>query len=288
MQGGGLPPDAPVAARPPALAFDPRRFERHWHDLHDQVAPAGGIGTAIARLQAKHAAFAAWPGPDTDDALGAIERLLAHVFTARRRLMPVFERIGGARASALIAALAGGAADPVVRIQAFVDAMPGTTSLRREDLREAARLRRSARDFAAECVHARSPDGVPLMTRWMWDRGTQSGALREFVAGGDAMPEVPLGDRLEDFEGAREWLIAQARGLGAWRDLACWVDLVSAQAYGSYLRSVAAGGLGGDFNRGAQPHEHLFKLLGIDDARRGGRSRVVRSAAGEPAPARPG
>jgi len=39
----------------------------------------------------------------------------------------------------------------------------------------------AAWDFAAEVLHFHAPERYPLMTRWVWDETTQSGALRELV-----------------------------------------------------------------------------------------------------------
>jgi hypothetical protein len=112
----------------------------------------------------------------------------------------------------------------------------------------------------------------------VWDQSTQSGSLREFIRGNDAMREIPLTNAPEIFEGARIWFADQLRTEGIYRDLPLWIDLMLAQAYTHYLRSVAEGNLGADFGRGAKPQEQLAKLLGIDRARRSGLSRVKKDS----------
>ena len=150
------------------------------------------------------------------------------------------------------------------RVQNFVDAMPGARAMDRPDVRAAARLRRAAWNFAAELAHFGDPVRFPLVARWVWDSASQSGALREFIRGNDAMREIPFDNSAELHEGARTWLSGRIAGRGIYRDVALWIDLVLGQAYVSYLRSMANGSLGGEFARGAAPHEQLTKLLGID------------------------
>jgi hypothetical protein len=208
-----------------------------------------------------------------------MERLLDRVFTARRRLYPVLESLGEARVREATSGLFTGALPVAQRLQDFVDAMPGAAAMDRESVRAAAKVRRAAWDFAAEMLHFADPERYPLMTRWVWDRSTQSGALREFIRANDAMPEIPLTNAPETFESVRAWVAEQLRGEGVYRDLPLWIDLVQAQAYVTYLRSVAEGSLGGDFGRGTQPHEQLRKLLGIEPERQDGRTRVKKYSA---------
>jgi hypothetical protein len=111
----------------------------------------------------------------------------------------------------------------------------------------------------------------------VWDAGTQSGALREFIRGGDQLREVPFDNSPELFEAARRWLAERIAEKGIYRDEPLWIDLVLAQAYTTYFRSMAEGGLGNDFGRGVTPQEQLKKLLGIDVAPEG-RSRVKKPA----------
>lgn len=268
-------PAAGVAPFKLPLEPDAGLFKRHFEALLENAAQGGGIDSWLAALGAKHEVCASTlerargGGLSMDD----IERLLAGVFTARRRLYPILDSLGTERCGALIAAL-GDAGGPVShRMQSFVDAMPGAAGMNRDSIRTAAKLRRAAWDFAAEIVHFSDPDASPLMSRWVWDEATQSGALREFVRGGDAMRDIPYTNDPALFEGARCWLVERISGEGVYRDLPFWADLVLAQAYVGYLRSVTEGSLGADFGRGTVAHEQLTKLLGIDAAP-GARPRV--------------
>jgi hypothetical protein len=253
---------------PLPVPLDAGLFQRHFDALLEAAAADGGVEAYLAALAAKREVFAgartlaqvAAPGLDE------VEALLALVFTARRRLYPALEALGEERLAGLMNALWFGASPVGDRLQHFVDAMPGAADGDRAHLKAAAQLRRAARDFAAEVLHFAETDRYPLMTRWVWDEATQSGALREFIRGNDAMREVPFSNAPGLFEAARRWLAEQIAAQGIYRDEALWVDLLQAQAYLGYFRSMTEGSLGADFGRGVPPQEQLKRLLGIDAA----------------------
>ena len=250
------------------VPLEPALFRRHFDALLAGAAQDGGIESYLAALAAKRAAFAEARERAKSDAPGLddITGLLALVFTARRKLYPAMAELGAERVAALLAGLWFDEQPPGDRLQCFVDVMPGAAGTDRAGIKAAAQLRRAARDFAAELLHFADSERYPLMARWVWDQATQSGALREFVRGGDAMREVPFSNDPALFEGARRWLAEQLAAQGVYRDEALWIDLVQAQAYLAYFRSMTEGSLGADFGRGVPPQEQLKRLLGIDAA----------------------
>lgn len=258
------------------VELDSVLFKLHFGRLLETTALDGGIEGYLGALGAKQRGFAAALAGERSErlTLSGIEALLDRVFTARRRIFSAIEALGEARVGALIENLVQGADSLAPRMQAFVDAMPGATGTDRESIKAAAKLRRAAWDFAAELVHFADPVRYPLMTRWVWDRTTQSGALREFVRGGDALLEISFTNEPAQFEAGRGWLAECIAGEGIYRDVPLWIDLTLAQAYTTYVRSMTDGSLGADFGRGAPAHEQLKKLLGIDVARANGRTRV--------------
>lgn len=261
------------------LAPDPGLFQQHFTKLLANVAHDGGIEAYLASLAAKQRTYAGVleQAADGELTLDDLEALLDSVFTARRRIFPVFEALGAAGVTGLVRQLLSGGAPLAQRMQSFIDAMPGTADMDSGSIRAAARVRRAAWDFAAELVHFSDPVKYPLMSRWVWDQGTQSGALREFIRGNDALREIPFDNSPGLFEGGRRWLAERIAEEGIYRDVHFWIDLVLAQAYTTYFRSVTEGSLGADFGRGAPAHEQLKKLLGIDPARSDGRSRVKKN-----------
>lgn len=248
------------------VALDANAFQRHFDALLEAAAKDGGIDTYIAALAAKAAVFSELRERVrlAPQGLDALEPALGLVFTARRKLYPALDALDEAQLAALVHGLWFGDPRPSVRMQRFVDAMPGAPATDRASVKAAAKLRRAAWDFAAELLHFGDVVRFPLMTRWVWDQGTQSGALREFIRGGDAMREVPFSNDPGVFEGARHWIAGQLAGQGIYRDEPLWIDLVQAQAYLVYFRSMTEGSLGADFGRGVPPREQLKRLLGID------------------------
>lgn len=276
--------DLPAAAEEivPAelpVALDAGLFRQHFEKLLDNTGQDQGIESYLAGLTAKQHLFSELLGSDraASLAMAEIERLLDRIFTARRRLYPALQELGAARVVDLARGLLTGGAPLGQRLQNFVDAFPGCGSMGRESLKTAAKMRRAAWDFAAETLHFSDPIRFPLMSRWVWDQGAQSGALREFIRGNDALREIPFGNDPSVFEGARRWLAERIAEEGIYRDVPFWIDLVLAQAYTTYFRAVTDGSLGGDFGRGAPAHEQLKKLLGIDAARADGRTRVKKA-----------
>ena len=261
------------------LALDAGAFKHYFTTLVENAGQDGGIESCLAALGAKqHVCIVTLErAREAVFTMGDIEALLDHMFTARRRLCPALERLGAARTAALVGDLVAGAPPPAQRLQAFVDTMPGAERMDRESLKAAAKVRRAAWDFAAELLHFSDPVKFPLMSRWVWDQGTQSGALREFIRGNDAMREIPFGNDPGLFEGARRWFAERIAEEGVYRDVHFWIDLVLAQAYTTYFRSVTDGSLGADFGRGVTAQEQLRKLLGID-ATGSRRSRVKKAA----------
>jgi hypothetical protein len=266
-----------ITAGPLPVALDEGLFKRHFDTLLAIAEQDTGIESYLACLNAKQHRFGSSLSAGAVLDMAGVEKLLASVFTARRRLYPALEALGATRINALIEHLLRGTAAIPQRLQAFVDAMPGAEGMGRPEIKAAAKVRRAAWDFASELLHYSDPLRYPLMARWVWDAGTQSGAMREFVRGGDAMRDIPFDNSPGLFEAGRRWIAERIAAQGIYRDEPLWINLVLAQAYTTYFRSVAEGSLGGDFGRGVSANEQLKKLLGIDDAP-SGRARVKKSA----------
>jgi hypothetical protein len=265
------------------LEFDEALLRRHMTTLLEAAQPDGGVAVYLESLDAKQRFFSEVLGEGAIDGLDdeRIEALLGAVFTARRKLFPVLAEMGAAAAAAALRELLYGSAPLAARMRDFVACLPIRDGEGREPRARAARLRRAAHDLAAEALHFVDPVRYPLMARWVWDDGTMSGALREFVRGGDAVERLPLDARPETFEAARRWIAAEIEAQGIYRDIPFWVDLVKAAAYAHYFRAMTGGVLGSDFTRTSGPEESVKKLLGIEPERRGGKSRVSKGVRSE-------
>lgn len=225
--------------------------------LRAAIAEAGGVEgleTFIEALRSKQDVFtrvlAKGSAIDGTD----LRTLGGLVFTVRRKLGPALAEREGALLQG-VRELAGSELSVDDRLHAFA-------GIAGEDKK----LRRGLWDLAAELLHFRDPEAVPLAARWVWDAGTTTGALREFIQGNDTLRQIPIGDTVAAIEGARRWFYDALGEEGFYRDMPFVVDLVWAQAYSDYARSLSMGMGMIDAQFGAQqdPLELVVKILGID------------------------
>lgn len=258
------------------LPFDDGLFAQIFDSLKRHMEIDVGAEAYLHALRSKHELFARLLGQDEFPGMtmADVESLLAHVFTARRRVFPVLEARGMETVNRAIEHLLHGEPELAVRLEAFAAQVQVPGEADREARRQAQKLRRAMYDFGAELLHFSRPETYPLMARWVWDQATVSGALREFIRGHEQMDAIPLGVAPEMFEGVRGWLASLLEAQGLYRDIEWWVDLVEAEAYSTYFRAMAQGMLSADFGRSGGPEEHLKKFLGIDRMRPSGRSWV--------------
>ncbi|WP_141565340.1 hypothetical protein [Ectothiorhodospira sp. PHS-1] len=251
----------PITPAPLAIRLDEKVVAGKLAALLEDMSERGGVESYFTALGGKHALFA-HVLPESRPASLSAEApllLLECVFPARRRLGPLLREMPPAALAGAVLELVYGPGRLLGRMEAFCDRLPVPER----------KLRRAAWDLAAELLHFRSPETIPLMTRWVWDTGTMSGAVREFVPGSDSLQTLPLELTPEALEGVRQWFAEHLTASGFYRDLPFITDLILARAYADYVRSVS-GGLGilqGDFGARQDPMELVVKLLGIDERR---------------------
>ncbi|WP_308387826.1 hypothetical protein [Acidithiobacillus sp. AMEEHan] len=239
-------------------------LKKSFYELEEALEGQQGLSDLIAMLEEKGAVFQSIlsdidKGLDEDGMRSLVERM----FTARRKLWPTLEAYGASALRSAIADLLSGHGDLPQRMQRFQEAIPAQ-----------GKAQRALRDLAAELLHFSNPEVYPLMTRWVWDQGTSSGAVREFVRGGDYITDFPLGESPEMFEGVREWMRQGLSELGVYRDLPYLIDVLLAYQYSQYLRAMAEGFLRSDFGGQSDFIEQIHKLLGVETQRRMGGSRI--------------
>jgi hypothetical protein len=262
-----------------AVAMDERIFAQKFAVLQETLTEVGGIDPFLAALGTKTRFFEGLLSPtaikDLDQ--GKLELLLETAMPARKRLWPALVEMGETKLIEAVRALLYGKDDLESRLGAFVDSVPEDASA---DKKTNKKLKRAAHDFAAEMLHFRSPEQYPLMCRWVWDQATLSGAMRELLKGGDTLNHIPLGAGPGVYEAGRAWVAEQLAAQGVYREPHYVVDVFLAHAYADYMRAMSSGmGLmNADFGGKADPMEIVKKLLGIDEARRTGDSRVKKEA----------
>ncbi|MBI4562299.1 MAG: hypothetical protein HY724_09670 [Candidatus Rokubacteria bacterium] len=127
---------------------------------------AAELNAIAEELEIKHARFSALLSKPGFDALTPerLRSILRSIFSTRRRVGELFDRVGPARLAGWIDDLLL-RADPVdARVQAFYDRLEGIAVSVRYDL-------------ATELLHYTDPERYWLWTRWVWDPSTRTGAL---------------------------------------------------------------------------------------------------------------
>lgn len=246
--------------------LSPQRLENVLQDLFENLEPDGGVERYTAALKMKSELFGRLLAPDAIAELDdeARDTLLERVFSARRRLAPHVRSMDLAEFRSLVNELLHGKGPLEERMEAFIEGLPCE-----------GKSCRARRDLAADLLHFYDPERYPLMARWVWDVNTDSGALRELVPNSDQVTQLPTGGDPGVYLTLRDWVKEQLEAQSFYRDLDLLADLVLAQVYAQYIKAMAEGMLRTDFGGNSEdPSEHVRKLLGIDEQRIGGRSRL--------------
>jgi hypothetical protein len=135
---------------------------------------------------------------------------------------------------------------------------------------------RWVQDLAAEILHNTNPERYPLMARWVWDTGSNSGVIREIWHGDDVDHiSIPVPDGYGTFIMLREELTQFLTHNGLFDDIIYYVDLLCAQVYAGYICEQGNTYLRADFATTEDPLMHTRRLLGIDGVKPGsGRTRL--------------
>lgn len=249
--------------QPAALDFrlEPQIAASKLASLLDDVRERGGVESYVDALRNKHQVFAAaLPERRPDSLPGEVTQVLLEcVFPARRKLAEPLKGLEQVHFAGAILELVYSKGSILERMRDFCDKLP--VSGRKQE--------GAAWDLAAEILHFRFPELLPLMTRWVWDSQTMSGAVREFVAGADTVQSLPLEVSPEGLEGVRAWFVEHLEASGFYRDLPFITDLILARGYADYMDSIS-GSLGifkSEFGGQQDPMDMVVKLLGIDERR---------------------
>lgn len=126
---------------------------------------------------------------------------------------------------------------------------------------------RWVRDLAAELLHAFNPERYPLMCRWVWDRRSNTGVLREIWHGDVDRVTIDVPDNYATFVMLREELSQFLAQNGIYRDTLQYVDLICAQIYAEYISAQGGSYLRADFSSAEDATKHVRRLLGLDGVR---------------------
>ena len=235
----------------------------------------GGVERYIDAIKLKSRMFqqALLEGDPADLDIDTLAGLCTFMSTVRRRIAPYLtadgiERIHGAL-GVLLADL-GDTTTTDVRLAAF----KGRFAENREH--------RWVRDFAAEILHNVSPELYPLMTRWVWDAKSNTGALRETWFGDDVdYISIPVDDKFTTFLVLREELAVFLSDNGFFKDILFYLDLLTAHIYAEYICAQGGTYLRADFSSPEDPMQHARRMLGLDGVKAGTLKTRLKSIDGE-------
>lgn len=241
-------------------------LRKSFYELEEAFEGQEGLSDLVVLLEEKAGIFQEILGRSSQPLAGKdLEVLVERMFTARRKIWPAVVEASPPVVTVAIHDLLTGYGDIRQRLQRFGEAIPA-----------AGKARRALRDMGAELLHFSDPERYPLMTRWVWDQETTSGAIREYVRGGDYLTDFPFGEAPEMFEGVRQWMREGLGELGVYRNLPFLIDTLLAYQYSQYLRAMAEGFLRSDFGGQSDFTEQIRKLLGVETKRRFGGTRIKR------------
>jgi hypothetical protein len=224
----------------------------------------GGVEAYVEALKVKSAMFT--------DALAAglelktFRTLCAHMATVRRRIGDYASPDAFAAMRQRIEVLMQGREETSTtdaRLTAFCAAFPDD------------RAHRWVRDLAAELLHYADPERYPLMARWVWDAGTNTGVLREIWHAEDVDSiRIEVADGYATFLTLREELAQYLATNGVFRDVLFYVDVLMAQVYAGYIGERGGSYLRADFATPENPMLHTRRILGLDGIDEKGKTRL--------------
>ena len=255
-------------AQRPHLDLSGPRLESALARLASGCEEQGGIERYVAALKLKSELFR----QALDDDPGSLEastfkQLCAFMATVRRRVGPWLEEPSFQELRAALVELLAARTDTSTtdaRIAAFCGAFADGDR------------NRWVRDLAAEVLHNVDPERFPLMTRWVWDAGTNTGVIREIWHAADVDHiRIDVPDRYDTYLVLREELSQYLAQQGFFRDVTWYADLLCAQVYAGYISEQGGSYLRTDFAAEEDPVQHTRRLLGLDGVQAGsGRTRL--------------
>lgn len=248
------------------LHLDGAVLRRSFDSMVESADQLDGIESLIDALSVKSALFARTFASAENLILPELLDACAFVPTVRRRLKLALQQYGFDHIKSAIASLLVGLTieNADRRIREMSDAFPITKQYR------------WVRDLAAEIMHFREPDTYPLMTRWVWDRVSNTGVLREIWYEEFRDNRLDIDDTIEVHLTLREELTGFLRNDGVYANIPFMIDLLYAWVYGEYIGSQGGSFLKTDFTQSSSPLGYAIRMLGLDGAcDKSGKTRLI-------------
>ncbi len=229
----------------------------------------GGIEAYVAALKLKQQLFTDVLGPcgSATLELNAFKSLCPFMAGVRRRIGPYLEEEIYPLVAGAVGALISSGDDTNTtdeRLMTFCTYFPTDKS------------HRWTKDLGAEILHNLDPERYPLMNRWVWDRKSNTGVLREIWFADEVNHiTIDVGDAYATFLVLREELSQFLSNNGVFRDVSYYVDLLCAQIYADYICAQGGSYLRADFASPDDPMQYVRRLLGLDGVKaKSGRTRL--------------
>lgn len=247
----------------PSLELSGPKLARALESLVVRTEEYGGVERYVEALKVKMALFERALG---NGRAGGVEprtlrQLLSLLATVRRRVGPYL----GVEAFEALRTHLAELLDGAHETSATDDAIARFCARYPRD-----REHRWVRDLAAEVLHNVDPERYPLMCRWVWDAGANTGVLREIWHGEDVdHVTIHVPDGYATFVVLREELSQYLTANGVYRDTLQYADLLTAQVYAEYISEQGGSYLRSDFAQPQDPMLHTRRMLGLDVAPEG-------------------
>lgn len=262
---------APPLVVPVRLELSGPRLARSLAKLAADTETQGGIERYVDALKLKHTLFrdalSAIGGSGEALEPGVFKGLCPFMATVRRRIARWLEQPAFDVLRAEIAELINGIDDNTGtdrRLAVFGARLGDSAS------------ERWVRELGAELLHNVAPERYPLMNRWVWDAGTNTGVIREIWHAADVdHVHIDVPDGYATYLALREELSQFLTEHGFFRDMMFYVDLLCAQIYAEYICEQGGSYLRTDFSAEEDPGQYTRRLLGLDGVKAGsGRTRL--------------
>ena len=266
----------------PHLDLSGPRLKQAFETLLLGTEALGGVERYVAALRLKTQLFQDTLGEieNTGLSLDAFKGLCPFMSTVRRRIGPYLEEqqfptIEKAMTELLEDVRNTNATD--ARIANFYGYFPRDKTFR------------WVRDLASEVLHNTYPELYPLMNRWVWDRKSNTGVVREIWFADDVdRLTIDVPDSNATFLMLREELAQFLTNNGVFSDVMLYIDLLCAQVYADYICAQGGTYLRADFASPDDPMQHVRRLLGLDGVKPGSTKTRLKAIDGEAYVVEPG
>ncbi len=251
----------------PVLHLDGRRLRTAFNSMVDCAEKLGGIEVIVEGLSGKSILF---QRTFCDSAENLLESefldTCAFMPTVRRRIKSVLERLSFSELNQIIHMLLTNVS--VENIDEHIEAFESNLQSTSRD--------RWIHDLAAEILHFREPDTFPLMTRWIWDYGSNSGVLREIWFSDSETDYLNIPNGIRTHLELRRELSEFLDSLGVYKNINYMIDVLFAWIYSQYIGNQGGSFLKTDFSFTGTPFGYVFRMLGLDAAlSSSGKSRLI-------------